>query len=137
MYISDIRGGKIWLLDVNTGKTEVLARVERNPNTIKLSPDKRLLFVSCRGRNNPESYIKPGPEYGAVFVLDAHTGTVLDVIVGGNQPTGLDVSADGKWLAFSNFLDHQIRIYSIPPTEELLNNADNEAILEYKKYLRK
>lgn len=137
LYISDLNGGKVWVLDMNTMQSSLLAKVERNPNTIQLSPDKKLLFVSCRGRNNPENYVLKGPEYGAVFVLDAFTGTVLDVIVGGNQPTGLDVSPDGKFLAFSDFLDHKIKIYEIPPSDELRSLGYREEILQYKQYLLK
>jgi hypothetical protein len=40
---------------------------------------------------------------------------VLDAMVGGNQTTGLDVSADGRLLAFSDFLDNRIHLYAVPP----------------------
>ena len=122
---------------MKTNEASILASVDRNPNTIQLSPDKRLLFVSCRGKDNPQTYIKPGPEYGSVFVIDAHTGAILDVIVGGNQPTGLDITLDGKFLAFSDFLDHKIKIFSIPTTDDLLENGGGEDIFQYKKYLKK
>jgi sugar lactone lactonase YvrE len=34
--------------------------------------------------------------------------------VGGNQTTGLDVSPDGRTLAFSDFLDNRVTLYAIP-----------------------
>ncbi len=74
---------------------------------------------SNRGRNNPETYYKPGPEWGTVVVIDAATGAYLDATVGGDQTTGLDVSPDGTLLAYSDFLDDRIVIYRIPPYEEL------------------
>jgi len=39
--------------------------------------------------------------------------------VAGNQTTGLDVSEDGGLLAISDFLDNRIRIYTIPPYQQL------------------
>jgi hypothetical protein len=41
-------------------------------------------------------------------------GRPLDAIVGGNQCTALDVSADGHTLVFSDFLDNRLRVYSVP-----------------------
>ena len=137
LYISDLRGGKVWVVDMSTKTSSILAAVDKNPNTIRLSLDKRLLFVSCRGKNNRQNYINPGPEYGTVFIIDAYTGTILDVIVGGNQPTGLDVSPDGKLLAFSDFWDHKIKIFSVPSTQYLLENGGDESLLQYKDYLTK
>jgi sugar lactone lactonase YvrE len=49
-----------------------------------------------------------------VLAIDAASGRVLDAIVGGNQTTGLDVSPDGRTLAFSDFLDNKVHLYTIP-----------------------
>ena len=62
-----------------------------------------------------------GPEWGSIAVIDTATGDYLDAIIGGNQPTGLDVSPDGTMLAYSDFLDHRITVYTIPSYEELRN----------------
>ena len=59
------------------------------------------------------------------------------MIVGGNQPTGLDVSRDGKTLAFSDFWDHKIKVFSIPSTEYLLENGGDESVFQYKEHLVK
>jgi len=117
LYISDMRKGTIWLHEPETGRTRSLARTDANPNTIDLTPDGRLLFVSCRGQNNRESYYKPGPQWGSVLVFDALTGEKLDAIVAGNQPTALDVSDDGTLLGYSDMLDDRISVYRIPPRE--------------------
>ena len=92
-----------------------------------LSPDGKVLYVSNRGRDNAESYYLPGPEWGTVLAIDTGSGTVLDAIVGGNQCTGLDVSPDGTLLAFSDFLDHKIRVYAIPPYEVLASGEGGRA----------
>jgi DNA-binding beta-propeller fold protein YncE len=98
-------------------------RTDSHPNTIDLSPDGRLLFVSNRGRNNPSGYGNPGPEWGTVIVFDAETGRRLDTVVAGNQTTGLDVSPDGRLLAFTDFLDNRLVVMEIPPTEVLTGGA--------------
>ena len=136
LYVSDMAKGRVFVHDIASGETRTLLRTESHPNTIVLSPDKRILFISCRGRNNPRSYHLPGPELGVVMIVDALEGRVLDVILGGNQPTGLDLSPDGRMLASSDFLDHRISVYAIPPTEELLK-SDGGRRSVYKKEMAK
>jgi DNA-binding beta-propeller fold protein YncE len=120
VYASDMARDRILIVDTGTDAVTELGTVDRLPNTIDVSPDGRVLYVSNRGRNNPETYYKPGPEWGTVVALDTATGAYLDAIVGGNQTTGLDVSPDGSWLAYSDFLDDRVVIYRIPPLEELV-----------------
>ncbi len=117
MYISDMSRDVIWLHDMKTGQTMKFLDVDEKPNTIDLTPDGKMLFVSCRGENNATSYYLPGPEWGSILVFDALTGEPLDALIAGNQPTALDVSDDGKLLIFSDFLDNRLRVYEIPPYE--------------------
>ena len=119
LYASDMGTASVYVVDLASDKAHQLAKVDDHPNTIDLSPDGRVLYVSCRGRNNPKSYYIPGPEWGSVVVLDARTGRPLDAIVAGNQTTGLDVSDNGGILAISDFLDNRIRVYTIPPYQQL------------------
>lgn len=120
LYFSDMKRAKIWRLDLASEEVSELAVTDSHPNTIELSPDKRILFVSNRGENNPDTFLKAGPTWGSVVVIDAYTGAHLDGIVTGNQATGLDVSPDGRMLAVSDFLDNAVNIFAIPPTAELL-----------------
>ncbi len=119
LYASELGRDYILSVDTATEEVEIFAEVDNVPNTIDLSPDGKVLYVSSRGRNNPESYHLIGPEWGSIAVIDTATGDYLDAIIGGNQPTGLDVSPDGTMLAYSDFLDHRVTVYSIPPYEEL------------------
>ena len=96
LFTSDMAKDCVWVTDMKSGKTKRFARVGHKPNTIALSPDGRVLFVSNRGANNAVSYYLIGPEWGSIMLLDAVTGKPLDGIVGGNQCTALAVSADGK-----------------------------------------
>jgi YVTN family beta-propeller protein len=114
LYASDMGKDAIWVLDMKTDKVTKFASTDHKPNTIDLSPDGKVLFVSNRGANNPRSYYLPGYEWGSILLLDTATGKPLDAVVGGNQCTALDVSEDGKLLVFSDFLDNRLRVYSVP-----------------------
>ncbi|MDH4140628.1 MAG: hypothetical protein OEV43_08665, partial [Coriobacteriia bacterium] len=119
LFISDMSKDVVLVHDISSGKTTTFVETDEKPNTIDLSPDGKVLFVSCRGENNPTSYYLPGPEWGTILLFDATDGTPLDAIVGGNQCTALDVSDDGRLLVFSDFLDDRLRVYEVPTYEEL------------------
>jgi len=136
LYISDLKNARILVHDMKTGTTSPLAAVHPKPNTIRLSPDGRLLFVSSRGPNNPENWLDPGPEWGAISVIDAETGALLDLAVAGNQPTGMDLSEDGTKLVTSDFIDNRIRVYSVPSTSTFFA-ADRKRLDEMQARLAK
>ncbi|HQO39950.1 MAG TPA: YncE family protein [Spirochaetota bacterium] len=112
-YVTDMYRGSVYIINAADDKVIKELPVDKKLNTAKLSPDGKYLYVSSRGPNNPESYLKKGPVFGKVFVIDTETLTIKDWIWGKNQPTGLDVSPDGKLLAFTNFLDNEIEVYRI------------------------
>jgi sugar lactone lactonase YvrE len=101
------------ILNASTGAVLASKRIGSNINTIVLSPDGKRIFASSRGRNNPEDYTRPGPEFGAVYMLNATDLSVEEKVWGRNQPTGLAVSPDGKYLAFTDFLDANLELYVI------------------------
>lgn len=119
LYASDMGADEVLVVDLATDDVRHLAATDEKPNTIDLSPDGKVLFVSCRGANNPASYHLPGPEWGSVLLIDTATGKPLDAVVGGNQPTALDVSPDGRMFVFSDFLDDRLRLYEVPDYEVL------------------
>ena len=126
LYFDDMAKFETYVVDVATEKITKLAKTDPEPNTLDLSPDGKVLYVSCRGLNG-DDYMAPGPEWGSVVLIDTATGKTLDAIVGGNQPTGLDVSPDGTYLAFSDFLDDRIRVYTIPSYEVLVDGEGGRA----------
>jgi DNA-binding beta-propeller fold protein YncE len=87
-------------------------------NTIDVAQNSSLLFASSRGRNNPESYLLVGPEYGKVFVVDANRFTLMGWVWGRNQPTGLSVSPDRRLVAFTDFLSDNLELFAINKWEE-------------------
>jgi len=112
-YVSDMLNGTIIVLD---GDTDVILRriyVGSNPNTIDLTSDGKLLFVSTRGRNHPEGYLRKGHVFGKISVVDTESFEIVDWAWGGNQPTGLALSPDGRLLASTDFLDNRIEVYYV------------------------
>jgi len=119
LYASDMAKDCVWAFDLATGKTVKFCDTDAKPNTIDLSPDGRVLFISCRGENNPKSYYIPGYEWGTILLIDTSNAKPLDAIIGGNQCTALDVSDDGAMLAFSDFLDDRLQLYEVPSYDTL------------------
>ena len=115
LFVSDMYRGTVNILNASTGALLVSRRIGPNINTIVLSPDGKWVFASSRGRNNPEDYTIPGPDFGGVFMLDSQDLSVVQRVWGRNQPTGLAVSPDGNYLVFSDFLDANLEIYAIDP----------------------
>lgn len=111
-YVSDMYHRLVYEVNLSTFKITEKTQVFNNPNTIKLYKN-RWLFVSSRGPNNKEDYTKRSPENGKIQIIDTQTMKVVLSFEGGNQPTGLDVSPDGKYLCFSNFQDENIELYEI------------------------
>jgi YVTN family beta-propeller protein len=113
LYVSDMYRGTVNILNASTGALLVSRRIGPNINTIVLSPNGERLFASSRGRNNPEDYTKPGPEFGAVYMLNTNDLAVEERVWGRNQPTGLAVSPNGRYLAFTDFLDANLELYAL------------------------
>ena len=120
LYADDMGSDTVFAVDLASSAVRTLARTDSHPNTIDLDPTGRVLYVSSRGQNNPTGYGKPGLEWGTVLAIDTTSGAVLDAMVGGNQPTGLDVSPDGTLLAFTDFMDNRVELFAVPPMAALL-----------------
>jgi YVTN family beta-propeller protein len=137
LYASDMGKNVVWVHDMKTGTTAKFCDTDQKPNTIDLSPDGRVLFISNRGANNPKSYYIPGPEWGSILLFDTTTGKPLDAIVGGNQCTALDVSDDGKLLVFSDFLDNRLRVYEVPSYDVLAKGNGGRYKAHFAELLKK
>lgn len=113
LYASDMYWRLIYVYDLETSKLIKQIKVDSNPNTIALTPDKNYLFVSCRGPNAASSYLNRSPRPGRLYMIDCETREVVDYRVLGNQPTALAVHPSGDYVAVSNFRDNNIEVYRI------------------------
>ncbi len=113
LYITDMYRGSVYVMNADNDKVIKEIKVDQKLNTGKLTPDGKYLMVSSRGPNNRETYLKKGPKFGKVYIIDTQTLKIRSWIWGKNQPTGLDISPEGKYLAFTNFLDNEIEVYRI------------------------
>ncbi len=111
IYVSDMGRSSVDTYHLDNDRQGKTIPVYSHPNTIALSPDEKYLYVSCRGKNNPKSYLIKGFDMGRIYVIDTSRNEVVEYWEGGNQPTGLDVSPDGKYMVSSDFLDKTIRVY--------------------------
>lgn len=135
LYADDMGTDMTYTLDLLTEKVTNLAKTDSHPNTIDLSASGRFLYVSNRGQNGAV-YTQPGPEWGSVVVIDTTNGAYVDALVAGNQTTGLDVSPDGKFLAYTDFMDNRLMVMAIPSDEALLAGNGGFSGL-HKSLLRK
>ena len=128
-YISDMFHKSIYQVDLETFSITNTTKVYTNPNTIDLL-DNRWLFVSILCPNNPIDYTLPSPVNGKISVIDTSTMETVVSFEGGNQPTGLDISDDGKFFCFSNFQDGNIQLYRCMTKAQLRNIKKYAVMLE-------
>ena len=136
LYVDDSKGNAVYVVDLENETATKLADTDQRPNTMSLSSDGQVLYVSNRGKEDPQNASHAGPEWGSVLAIDTTDGTILDAIVGGNQCTGLDVSSDGSMLAFSDFLDDHVRLYSVPDYSTLVAGNGGRAAQRLKDVVK-
>lgn len=117
-YVSNMHNKEVYEIDTKRFKITNTYKVDYNPNTIALTNDDRYLFVSCRGPNDVESYLKRSPRNGRIAIIDLKSNEVVSMFEGGNQPTGLGLSNNNEYLCFSNFRDNNIELYWIGELNE-------------------
>ncbi|MEW6564189.1 MAG: hypothetical protein AB1404_01655 [Spirochaetota bacterium] len=113
LYVSDMGLNAVYQVALESFSIIHTYTVDHNPNTIDLSPDGRILIVSCRGPNNPQSYLLRSPRSGIISVIDVQQQKELWNFSAGNQPTGLDISPGGNFLALTNFMDNSLELFWI------------------------
>lgn len=124
LYYDDMRFAIVYKYDWIKRETVAKGGVDSHPNTIKLTPDGHYLFVSCRGPNNPKGYTLPSPRDGEIVVLETDSLKTVTSWAPGNQPTGMDISLDGKYLASTDFMNRRVHLYVIsdPRTDKKVDD---------------
>ncbi len=113
-YINNMALSSIFVYDLKQDKIIKTIKTGTNPNNLKITPDGIYLFVSNRGPNNPKGYLYRSPIDGQIQIFDIEQDyKLVENLKVGNQPIGIAISPDGKLLAISNYMDHNIEIYEI------------------------
>jgi DNA-binding beta-propeller fold protein YncE len=126
IFVSNMYHSEVYEIDADSFAILHTYKVFNNPNTIEIDEQAHLLFVSCRGPNNPGHYTWRSPKDGKVMVFDVEKKELLTTIQCGNQPTGLDLSNDGNLLVFSNFKDNTIELYDITKLKQMIALRDRD-----------
>ncbi|HIA05823.1 MAG TPA: hypothetical protein EYN71_03785 [Flavobacteriales bacterium] len=113
LYYSNMGLGKVFKYDWNKKEYVGNIKVDSKTNTIRLSPDHKYLYVSCRGPNNKKGYTLPSPRDGDLFVIDIKKWKTIAKWRGGNQPTGLDISPCGRFLAQTDFQEARLTVWLV------------------------
>ncbi|KHD86996.1 MAG: hypothetical protein OM95_16900 [Bdellovibrio sp. ArHS] len=85
-----------------------------HPNTIVLDPqDNRYLYVSSRTTSyKDDSKVDPRIK-GKIDIIDTRNGKIVFTLVGGAQPTALEVSPDGSTLVSAGLKDDKLYFYDV------------------------
>ncbi len=121
--------GSLFVLDAATEPLVAELDLGWNPNGCALSPDGRYIFAVTRGPNGAAGYERPGPLFGELVAVDAERLEVSWRQWGGNQPTGLAVSPDGRRIVFTDFLDRRVEAYDFRPGAARTESANAPAPL--------
>lgn len=85
-----------------------------HPNTIVLDPvNNRYLYVSQRTTSNKNYEIIDPKIKGKIDIIDLQNGRIVMSLVGGAQPTALDVTADNSLLVSAGFKDSKLYFYDL------------------------
>ncbi|QLY26272.1 hypothetical protein [Bdellovibrio sp. KM01] len=85
-----------------------------HPNTIVLDPvQNRYLYVSARTTSTEGDTSVNAGIMGKVDVIDTQNGSVVFTLVGGAQPTALDITPDGKTLISGALIGSKLFIYDV------------------------
>ncbi len=137
LYVSDMANQAVYRVNKSSEEVIKFAETDKNPNTIRLILEKKVLVVSNRGINHPSGdYSIAGPEWGSVLFFDLMDGNLIYGLVGGNQTTGLDISKDGKFVVFTNFLDGSLTFCLLPDFDNF-SAWEEEEIKRHKEKIIK
>lgn len=85
-----------------------------HPNTIVLDPvNNRYLYVSHRTTSNKNYEIIDPKVKGKIDIIDLQNGHIVMSLVGGAQPTALDVTANNDLLISAGFKDSKLYFYDL------------------------
>lgn len=85
-----------------------------HPNTIVLDPIRnRYLYVSHRTTTSTDNSTVDPRIMGKIDIIDLEKDRLVYSLVGGAQPTALDISRDGKTLVSSGFINDKLYFFDV------------------------
>jgi DNA-binding beta-propeller fold protein YncE len=85
-----------------------------HPNTIVLEPIRnRYIYVSHRTSTNSDDSKVDAKIMGKIDIIDTEKDQLVFSLVGGAQPTGLEVSRDGKMLISGGLINDKLYFYDL------------------------
>lgn len=96
-----------------------------HPNTIVLDPVKnRYLFVSCRTTSSVnDGHVDP-KMMGKIDIVDLLKDRVVFSLVGGAQPTALEVSRDGRTLISAGLINDKLYFFNLKKILDLYEKGE-------------
>lgn len=97
-----------------------------HPNTIVLEPfQNRYLFVSSRTTSDKDIN-KINPKImGKIDIIDTKKGRVVFTLVGGAQPTALELSRDGRVLVSAGFINDTLYFFDLKKILSLYESGES------------
>ena len=120
LYVTNEGSGDLSVIDAATQSVVATVPLGKRPRGIKLSPDRKSLYVALSGSPNAGPGVDrrslPPADRAAdgIGEIDAATLTIKRIIHAGVDPEQLDVSADGSRLYVANEDAAQLTVVDLP-----------------------
>jgi YVTN family beta-propeller protein len=120
LFVTNEGSGDLSVIDAATQSVVATAMLGKRPRGIKVSPDRKSLFVALSGSPNAgpsvDSRSLPPPDRTAdgIGEVDAETLKIKRIIHAGDDPEQLDVSADGTRLYVANEDAGRLTVVDVP-----------------------
>lgn len=113
-YVNNMLLRKVFLYSLAEDRIAGEFKTWINPNNVQIAPGGRYIYVSNRGPNSKQGYLYRSPVDGRIQIFDAEAGYALvEEIQVGNQPIGIAFTGDGRTVAFSNYMDNTVDLYTV------------------------
>ena len=120
VFVTNESSGNLTVIDAANQAVIATAPLGKRPRGIRVSPDRKSLYVALSGSPNagpgvdPKTLPPPDRSADGIGEVDADTYKVKRIIHAGNDPEQLDISADGSRLYVANEDAAQVSVVDVP-----------------------